>query len=169
MWHRISEYSLNSMRRILNNVQPTLHSMAIDLTSAMTRMPLTGLVEVGYGVNRRDSPCLCLLVNHTQSGWKQLQQLLHSNCLVLSLERIHLLFSSCCCRCVCCLSITPALHTQRQSRWSHISNSTRSSYLMLIRWHQWGRITKWVQETTLVLQHVACVRWQHHNMFHLSE
>lgn len=66
MWHRISDFSLNSMRRILNNVQPTLHSMAIDLTSGMTHMPLTGLVEVGYGVNRRDSPCLCLLVNHTR-------------------------------------------------------------------------------------------------------
>lgn len=46
---------------------------------------------------------------------------------------------------------------QMDLNWNFIS----SSYLMLIRWHQWVDIRKWVQETQLLLHNFA---WTYDNL-----
>lgn len=136
---------------------------------------------------KRDSPCVYLVTN-ARSEWKlvkgQLQhpatvktlwgrwrqtglvdcsrQLLWHNSLSLEWICNHPSFGSHCCRCVCFASITTCLmhkhtHTEAQQMELH-QNYRPSSYVVLIGWHHWVSITKWISETQLV-QHSFCLHW----------
>lgn len=171
---------------------PILHSMAIDLTPCHDKPHHWLGVEVdSLWSHSKGDPCVHW-VTHSQSewnmvngqlwqpatlraqwvGWRQTGPVQCSRQLAgwynsLSLEWIcnRPSFRAHRCRCVCFVRHNHPLYThmeaeQMESYWKFSS----SSCLMLIRWHRWVDITKWVGGMQLLRHNLV---WSY-NTFNLS-